>query len=250
MKFATRFPITLATFPLMFSTPEHSLQASLIFDVVFFIVVISAVVQGTSLTPVARWLGLEQPREPEPPVTLEISSLRRVVESKVVDFTITPDSKAAGRLVKDLALPTGVVIAMIVREEKVIPPQGLTRILAGDHVILVLGSGTEPLVDKVFGKIQEEPGAVPTEMEFPFRGSTTVAELEEFYGIHVDAPKETTLDEVIRIKLEPDQIKVDAVVEVSSLRFTIRKISSNGHIELLGMSILEPDEPGSSEGAE
>ncbi|HRZ38924.1 MAG TPA: potassium/proton antiporter, partial [Candidatus Paceibacterota bacterium] len=90
-------PITLATFPLMLATPGASLQAPLIFDVVFFIVVLSAVIQGTSLTPAARWLGLERPRDPEPPVTLEISSLRHV-DGEVVDYAIGEDSRAAGRM--------------------------------------------------------------------------------------------------------------------------------------------------------
>jgi cell volume regulation protein A len=80
--------VTLATFPLMLATPEISLQAPLLFDVVFFIVVVSAVIQGTSLTPVARWLGLECQREPEPPVTLELSSLRHM-DGKVIDYAVS-----------------------------------------------------------------------------------------------------------------------------------------------------------------
>ena len=234
-------PITLATFPLMFATPEKPMHAALLFDVVFFIVVISAIIQGTSLTPVARWLGLESPREPEPPVTLEISSLRNI-DGKVVDYTISADSKAAGKQVKELALPSGVVIAMIAREGKVIPPGGNTSIHAGDHVILVLRSGTEPLVDQVFGRDSDERAAVPLEVEFPFRGSNTVAELQAFYGIQMDSPPEATLDEVMRHKLGAEGTKVNAVLEFDALRFRILKLAPDGRIELLGMSILShPD---------
>lgn len=237
-------PITLATFPLMFATPEISLQAPLLFDVVFFIVVVSAVLQGTSLAPAARWLGLECPRAPEPPVTLEISSLRHV-DGKVVDYTVTEDSSAAGRLVKELALPGGVVIAMITRGDKVIPPQGITRIHARDHVILVLRPGMELLVDQVFSKRRTEAAPVPPELEFPFRGSTTVGELEGFYSIHVHAPPSATLDEVMRRELGPERTEVDAVVEFDLLRFRILRLSSDGRIELVGMSILpEPEDPG------
>lgn len=230
-------PITLATFPLMFATAQHPLQAPLLFDVIFFIVVVSAMVQGATLTPVARWLGLEVPREPEPPVMLEISSLRRV-DGKILDYAVTEDSRAAGRLVKELALPGGVVIALIARGEKVIPPQGITRIHAGDHVILVLKPGTEPLVDQVFGRKPEERTPVPTAVEFPFRGSSTVGELEEFYSIYINAPPATTLDEVMRRELGPDRTEVDAVVEFGSLRFRILRLSYEGQIELVGMSIL------------
>jgi cell volume regulation protein A len=234
-------PITLATFPMMFATPEHSLRAGLIFDVVFFIVVISAVIQGTTLAPAARWLALAVPKEAEPPVTLEISSLRNV-DGKVLDYAITADSRAAGRLVKDLALPAGVVIALIARGNKVIPPQGITRIQVGDHVLLVLRPSSEPLLDQVFGRRFEDRAPVPAEVEFPFRGSTTVGDLEAFYSFHVDTPPETTLDEVIRLKLGPEQTAVDAVADFGSFRFRILRLSEAGRIELVGMSIL-PAEP-------
>jgi cell volume regulation protein A len=233
-------PITLATFPLMFATPEKPLQANLLFDVVFFIVVVSAIIQGTSLTPAARWLGLECPREPDPPLTLEISSLRNV-DGKVLDYTISEDSGAAGRLVKELALPTGVVIAMIVRGGKVIPPTGSTSVNVGDHAILVVRTDTEPLVDQVFGRRSDERASVPLEVEFPFRGSTTVDELKAFYALEIDVPPGTTLDQVMREKLGPEGTTVDAVVEFESLRFRIQKIDKDGHIELVGMSILSDE---------
>lgn len=230
-------PITLATFPLMFATTEIPMHASLLFNVVFFIVVASAIIQGTSLAPAARWLGLERPREPEPPVTLEISSLRHV-DGKVLDYPVTAESRAAGRLVKELALPGGVVIALIARGEKVIPPQGITRIHAGDHVILVVKPGIEPLVDQVFGQNAEKRRPVPKAVEFPFRGSTTIGELEQFYSICVAASPETTLDEVMRRELGQDRTEVDAVVEFGALRFRIERLGEGGRIELVGMSIL------------
>jgi potassium/hydrogen antiporter len=140
--------------------------------------------------------------------------------------------------VKDLALPGGVVIALIARGDQIIPPQGITRIRAGDHVILVLRPGTQPLVEQVFGRDTGSRFAVPQAIEFPFRGTTTVGELEEFYSIHIDAPPATTLDEVMRRELGPQQTVLDAAVEFSPLRFRIRRLSDQGRIELVGMSIL------------
>ena len=177
---------------------------------------------------------------------LPIGSLRQV-DGEVVDFAVGEDSRAAGRLVKDLALPGGVVIALIARGDQIIPPQGMTRIHAGDHVILVMRSGTQPLVNQVFGRDPDTRGTIPKAVEFPFRGSTTVGELQEFYSIQIDASPDTTLDSVMRKKLGPDKTAMDAAVEFGALRFRIQRLSNEGTIELVGMSILPESEPGSSE---
>jgi cell volume regulation protein A len=141
-------------------------------------------------------------------------------------------------MVKDLALPGGVVIALIARGDQIIPPQGITRIDAGDHVILVLRPGTQALVDQVFGPSTRERAGVPKASEYPFRGSTTVGELEEFYSIRIDAPPDTTLDAVMRRELGPEGTRLDATVEFGVLRFRIQHLSGEGTIDLVGMSIL------------
>jgi len=234
-------PITLATFPLMLATPEHPLHAPLLFDVVFFIVVVSLAVEGTSLAAVSRWLGLERPRDPEPPVKLEINSLRHV-NGEVVDYAVGKDSSAAGRLVKDLALPEGAVIALVARGDQIIPPQGNTRIHAGDHVILVLRLGMQPLVNQVFGSESKTRGSIPEMLEFPLRASTTIAELQEFYEIQVTAPPESTLAEVISREVDGGMSVLETSVRVGPLVLRALRLDSDGHIDMVGMSIRSENE--------
>lgn len=234
-------PITLATFPLLFETP----QALLIFDVVFFVVVVSALVQGSSLPMVARFLKLEVPAKAVPPVTLEISSLRHV-EGDIVDYLVNEHSRAAGRLIKDLALPEGVVIALIARHEEIIPPQGNTRIEAGDHVILVLRPGTRPLVNKVFAGTVEERDGIPSEWEFPLRAKTKVGELEDIYGINMNASPQHTLDEAIREQLGKEAV-VGNTARFGQIGLRVRTLAADGTIEQVGMVIFpEPDAPPSN----
>ncbi len=236
-------PITLATFPLMFGTPENPLQAPLLFDVVFFIVVVSLAVEGATLVPVARWLGLERPRAPEPPVTLEISSLRHV-HGEIVDYAIGEDSRAAGRMVKNLALPEGAVIALIARGDHIIPPQGNTLVQAGDHVILVLRPGMQPLVNHIFGRSRDVRGTIPAAMEFPLRGATSLAELEEAYGVRINAPPKCSLAEVIRNELGDSEASLGRAVRFGPLALRAVRFSRDGAIEIVGMSILPEEDPG------
>ncbi len=225
-------PITLATFPLLYAVPE----APLLFDVVFFVVVLSAIVQGWSLPLVAQKLGLALPAQPAPPVSLEISSLRHT-EGDIVDYTIAKESRAAGRLVQELALPDGVVIAIIAREERLIPPQGRTRIEPGDHVIVVLRPEVRPLVNRVFanGTAEDE---LPFELEFLLRPSISVGELEEFYGVRLNVPASLTLDEAVRHLLGPSKTRVGSVVRFQEIALHVRGLTPDGCVASLGMVIL------------
>lgn len=238
-------PITLATFPLMLATPEHSLEAPLLFDVVFFIVLISAVIQGTSLAPAARWLGLEGPQQPEPPVTLELNSLRHI-HGEIADYTIGKDSRAAGKCVKDLALPDGAVIALIVRDDQIIPPQGRTPIYAGDHVILVSRPEIVPLINQVFGRDSEVRGLIPATLEFPLRATTKMSELAELYGVGIDGPAERTLGEVLASELGKAIPEMGDTIRQDRLMLRVIRVADDGTVELVGMSIL-PEQPASEE---
>jgi cell volume regulation protein A len=228
-------PITLATFPLLFGTPN----ASLIFDAVFFVVVISALIQGWSLPYAARVLGLEVPLENRPPVTLEISSLRQV-ESDIVDYTVGPLSRAAGREIQNLALPEGVLIALIVRREKIIPPHGRTIIEIGDHVMLVLRPAVRPLVEQIFGDRSDLVGELPVLMEFPLRGTTRVRELEETYGIQMNAAPDDTLDAAMR-KTLAGKPKPGDIACFGPLRLRVRRVDVDSAVEQVGLTFL-PDQ--------
>ncbi|WP_164101366.1 potassium/proton antiporter [Candidatus Laterigemmans baculatus] len=226
-------PITLATFPLM----QGLESASLIFDVVFFVVLVSAVIQGWTLPAVARYLKLETPAKAEPPVTLEISSLRNV-EGDIVDYYVDEDSRAAGRMLKDLALPDGVVVALIVRQDQIIPPQGRSQIEIGDHLIVVLRPGVRPLVDRVFARQEREAECLPEALEFPLRGTIKAGDVERFYDIRLGENPEATLDQMIRSKLGSKGLSVGASIRYEQIVLRVRGLTPTGSIEYVGMMIL------------
>jgi cell volume regulation protein A len=194
-------------------------------------------IQGTSLAPVARWLGLERPRATEPPITLEINSLRHV-NGKIVDYAAGTDSRAAGRMVKDLALPEGAVIALIARGDQIVPPQGNTSIHVDDHIILVLRPGIRPLVNQVFGRNSDVRGMIPSALEFPLRALTTVQEIQELYAIPINSPPERTLGEVMCHELGSWSPPIGEAVRFGPLMFRVLRLSGDNRIELIGMSLL------------
>ena len=138
-------PIILATFPLMFGIPE----GRLLFNVVFFVVLVSATLQGWTLPPLATRLGLQEAPAPAPTAALELLSLRDL-NAEIVDYTISPGSTAAGRNVEELHLPAGAIVALVSRGGHLIPPRGATRLESGDHLFVIAETSERAAVDKVF----------------------------------------------------------------------------------------------------
>jgi len=232
-------PIVLATFPLIFGVPN----ATTFFDVTFFVVLVSATLQGWGLPPIATALGLQVPLEPEPPVMLEITSLRDV-DADIVEYGVTPDSRAAGRRLRELALPDGVVVAMVSRAQHIIPPRGSTRIEPGDHVFVVLQPGARALVDRIFAPSADALRLEAEPVEFALRGETTVGDLEEFYGIRLDAPRDQTLDALLRERLR-GAIGEDRGIETNGITLYARDVL-DGRIERVGLRLRAGDGPEAS----
>ncbi|AMV34822.1 K(+)/H(+) antiporter NhaP [Pirellula sp. SH-Sr6A] len=225
-------PITLAIFPLMAGVEG----ASKIFDVVFFVVLVSAVVQGSSLSWVANKLKLDIKPKEEPPITLEISSVYEV-DADIVDYFIEPDTLAAGKLIRDLALPYEVVIALIVREGKSKLPKGSSRIAAGDHIIVVVHRNVRQAVDHVFARSRSQAKleSWPEQVEFPIRGIVKLADLEESYGLKLESDPQSTLSQWLRQQVPEREISDGTIIECGSVTFTVRSMDGKGNATLIGM---------------
>ncbi len=187
-------PIILAIFPLMFGLPD----APLMFNVVFFVVLISATLQGSLLPYVAHRLGLTEPAPPVPAATLEITSLNDV-DGDIVKYTVGEQSRVVGRRLAETALPDGVVVAMITRGSAIIPPRGSTRLLAGDHLFVVLRPGTRAIVDHVLSDVATISSEVlPEGAVIRLKGMTTIEALSRSYGVAIDGEPTQTLDQLLR----------------------------------------------------
>jgi cell volume regulation protein A len=226
-------PIILATYPLLFG-----LEAGpIIFNLVFFVVLLSALIQGGTLPWVARLLRLEEPPPPEPPLSLEITSLREL-DAEIVDYPIRDDSRAAGRRLDEFALPESAVVAIISRGKTLIPPRGSTRILAGDHLFIVVNKESRDPVDRVFARDHGHEQA-PLLAEFPLPGTATAGDLLALYDIQTGEPPEVTLEQLIRNRVPAPA--VDAAIFVGAVRLRVREMR-DGRITSVGLALAEGDD--------
>jgi len=111
-------PIVLATYPTAYGM-ENGME---IFNMVFFVVLLSLMIQGSSLGKIAKFLKLSTESRPEPPYTLEFFTKNNMeAGQKLTVFTIgMPDPEGCeGPAIKDLKLPESTLLLMIARRQKV-----------------------------------------------------------------------------------------------------------------------------------
>jgi cell volume regulation protein A len=136
-------PIVLGTFVLS----SHVGSADTIFNAVFFVVLASAALQGTTLEWLAKKLGLLRPAaRAEAPieVTRDWHSLN------LVEFAVAADHAIAGSAVRELGLPRETLVVVLVRGDQAIPPRGGTTIEPGDVLFVLAPDGKGPELEDVF----------------------------------------------------------------------------------------------------
>jgi cell volume regulation protein A len=136
-------PIVLATFVLSSEVGE----AETIFNAVFFVVVVSALLQGTTLEWFARRLDLVDPRPTVTSAPLEVDALGTL---ELVEFDVAGDHAIAGVLVRELGLPRSALIAVVARGAHTIPPRGSTLIEPGDRLFVLAPRTLRPELEDVF----------------------------------------------------------------------------------------------------
>jgi potassium/hydrogen antiporter len=143
-------PIVLATFPVLAGAPG----AARIFDLVFFIVVVNALVPGGTVAWVTHRLGLHAAEPPAPPAVLTIES-RLPLEGELLSFYIDEAVLVSGLSLKELDFPEGAAVTLIVRGNQLLPARGSTALRPGDHVYVLARPEDRSLVQLMFGRPEE-----------------------------------------------------------------------------------------------
>ena len=125
-------PIILATFPIA----ANCAGAEKIFNIVFFVVLVSVTLQGTSLLPLTRKLGLCSVLETKPRYPLEFDKTEDT-NTQSREYEIPLESAAVGKTIAELNLPKGALILLIRRGSKFVVPRGNVVIEAYDTLLIL-----------------------------------------------------------------------------------------------------------------
>ena len=110
--------------------------ADVIFNIVFFITILSLVIQGTTVSKVARIMGLSTPME-KTGNDFGVE-LPEDIDSDLRDVTVTREMlDAKGDTLKDMNLPQGTLVMIVKRDNEYLIPNGTLKLHVGDKLLLI-----------------------------------------------------------------------------------------------------------------
>lgn len=140
-------PIILATIPILAQLEE----SQRIFNIVFFIVVVNAIIPGATLRWVTRRLGLDVEEAPVPAAAIEINSTQ-LMKSEILTFYIDESLAVSNVPLSEIKFPEQAAAILIVRDQQPLAARGYTVIMPGDHVFVFCQPEDRPYIELLFGK--------------------------------------------------------------------------------------------------
>ena len=123
-------PIIFATYPLIAEIPH----ARMFFNIVFFITILSLVIQGTTVTAAANWFGMVDEPERKDEFGIE---LPEEIKSAMSEIDITPAVLSHGNKLMELTLPNHTLAVMVKREGRYFIPKGNTELQERDKLLII-----------------------------------------------------------------------------------------------------------------
>ena len=226
--------IFIASIPLLVGVPK----AHLYFDVGFIVVLVSLLVQGWTIAPAARRLGVSFPRSDPLPRRVELD-LPGQLEQEIVGYPLRANSPYLRRgLLPSWARPT-----LVVRDEEIFSPAEADPVRVGDYVYLLAPPEKAPALDRFF--VDMPPPTTPDPRllgDFFVAGDVTLGALGEIYGITIGDDAGISLADhfAARLKRTPRQgdLLPLGTIAVVAHRVTDGRVTSVG----LRLADEEPSE--------
>jgi cell volume regulation protein A len=219
-------PIVLALFPLMAGVPD----ASLLFHITFFAVLLSLLLQGSTLPLAARLARVTVPAGS--PVLSSESIEARDDPHALVQLRVLASARVEGQSPVDIELPAGVRVVEVVRDGRVAT---VAQLRAGDVVAMIAP-------DEAVADLEEMFAPAPPAQEFSLDAATTLGDLRDYYGMPVPAGAAAgqSIGAFLRARLHGRPAVGDAVRE-GRVCLSVRQ-AAGGQVRRVGLRLAPRDE--------
>ncbi|RUO34389.1 potassium/proton antiporter [Aliidiomarina shirensis] len=227
-------PIVLALFPWIAGLENQQLY----FEIAFVVVLVSLVVQGWSISWIARKLGLEIPAEPEPEYRMPLDSIHSKDVLEIVVYEITDDSAAAEHHWGEINLPRDADFIGLIRDGVWIRSSIDPTLQAGDSLMVMAASDDVSKISEVLASTGTSKRINRKSFfgDFVLNADVTLADLAGFYVLPEDGGEDldTKINDIFVRRFHRRVVVGDHVL-LGNLVFTAREIADDGTILKVGV---------------
>ncbi len=228
-------PIVLALFPWLAGLP----QSSVYFNIAFFVVLTSLLVQGWTVAPLANWLKLKLPKE-HAPYYSEFVEVPGQAGLRLLGYRLSPLSDGVGHRVSELKLPPDVRIVAVFRDGKRVEAVGGTEIAPGDLIYVFTAEDHMAELDHLFVPADEIEESEQQRVfgSFALAGDAPLAEVAEIYGLAIpEYARSGSVAEYIDRQFHRRPVVGD-IVGVGGMKLVVRELN-NGRVSQVGVLVSD-----------
>ncbi|CAB0151929.1 K(+)/H(+) antiporter NhaP [Pseudidiomarina piscicola] len=234
-------PIILALYPWLEGLPGQEL----FFDVAFVVVLVSLLLQGWTIAPMARWLKLEVPLEAEPSQRMALDKVGSNDPLELWSYEISERSPACDHYWYELRWSVPLEFVGLIREGEWLQPSVRPKLRESDHVLVVAKVQHIDEISRVLAAGGKARSLNSSDFfgDFTLNGELTLADVASFYplGQLKEKQKSMSLHAYFSQKFHRRMVVGDQL-KLGSVQLTIRELNEDNAITKVGVKLLETGE--------